>query len=111
MKNGFYYNRFIDNKDKQDYRAEFANFILKYVYKDFNGEVTEELKKASEHLHENVRNIYELISDEIPLLFYYDLVRFGRDNFDSLFEDNDTSYEQALADTLKACEVYYKNQE
>jgi hypothetical protein len=93
-------------KDEIDYRAEFANYICKLLV-DKHGSPEEAVKhfeEASIHLHENVRNIYELISSEIPLMALYDLKHVEPDDCDYTQEEHDNE----MKITLQACEKYYK---
>ena len=102
---------FNKNIEDNDYRSDFANYICKLLV-DKHGtpeEAVKHLEEASSYLHEHVRNIYELISSEIPLLALYDLTlcpnhEADPDNWDFTQEE----YDQALSRTLEACEKYYK---
>lgn len=93
-----------------DDRSEFANRICKLLYNKHNGNVDEAIKEGKlifDDLHEYVRNIYELIGNEIPfeipLMYYNDLLTHGKENYDM----SDEEYNKAIIDTKKACELQY----
>lgn len=99
----FEFNKDIENNDQ---RADFANYICQLLV-DKHGspeEAVKHLDEASGYLHEFVRNIYELIGREIPLLALYDL-------YDTPDPSNwcftQEEYDEAIERTLKACKEYY----
>lgn len=99
---------FIDKNDL-NYRSEFANRVCKLLY-DKYGDIdkainSNEAKELFNDFEENIRNIYELVDIEIPLYAYYNLMKYGKDNWGF----NDTEYHIALYDCIKACELYYNS--
>ena len=87
-------------------RSIFANHICKLIYQKNNGDVDKSIIEAEplfDGMQEYVRNIYELIEREIPLYAYYELVKYGADNFD-LSEDE---YQEAKIKVRAACDLYY----
>lgn len=92
--------------DECDERALFANRICKILYDKHNGNPDEAIidgKKIFEGMEKFVRNIYELVENEIPLYAYSRLLELGKDNYDLTQEE----YESALDATIKACLYYY----
>lgn len=99
--------KFKTDLESLDERSVFANRILKLIYDKHNGDIDsaiKEIKPILDGLEEFVRNIYELIDNEIPLYHYYELLENGADDFD-LTEDE---YQEWLQITRKACVYYYK---
>jgi len=69
-----------------DDRAAFANAIFKLVYRKYNGDFNnvlflDECKQMTAWLYDHVRNIYEVIQSEIPLMAYMDVLEGGADGF------------------------------
>ena len=90
----------------EDYRAGFANRICKLLYYKSNGDLNKCVKEGDNlfiDIENHVRNVYELIDSNIPLMAYYELLNDGPDNWDFTAEE----YEQALLRTAKACKEYY----
>lgn len=92
--------------DELSDRAIFANKICKLIYQKHKGDINlalEEYKDLDGYLHEYVRNIYELIQDEIPLMAYHDLIEDGASNYDL----SDEEYEEAKRRCIEAAKIYY----
>lgn len=98
---------FKKDQSKLDDRSVFANTICKLLINKYNNSIDEALLHVGpiyKDFEEHVRNVYELINDEIPLFALYDLKKEGAaDNFGL----SDDEYTQALANTEKACIEYY----
>lgn len=91
-----------------DDRSKFANLILSNSFKLHNCEFSEDflsdLKKIRNWLDEYVRNIYEVIDDEIPLLAYYQVKKYGSSGF-CAWEEYETN--DALELIAKYCKEIY----
>ena len=99
-----YYN-FV-NSETLDYRSDFANAICKLIYQKNNGDIdasAKEFAKFDGYLSEYVRNIYEVISDEIPLWAYYKLINGDASDYDL----NQEEYVEAKRRCVEACKVFY----
>lgn len=87
-------------------RSGFANMVCRLLYLQ-NGKDLDKAIKEGESIfcefEEHVRNIYELIDDSIPLIAYYELKKYGADNWG--FDEQE--YTQAIENSKKACEDYY----
>lgn len=100
--------------DNLDFRSDFANDVCKLLVDKYNGDYMEAVKNIDniyEHFFDNVRNIYELVDNEIPLFALYELLQDGAiDNFGFGDEDEelDDTYEACLDRTKKACEIIFK---
>lgn len=95
------------DKDHLNYRAEFANRICKLLYDKSNGNIDKAIidgEKLFNDLHENVRNIYELVNSQIPLMTYYELKKYDADNWGF----SDEEYTINLEVTKAACKDYYE---
>lgn len=87
-------------------RSGFANRICKLIHQQNGGDIDKSIKEGEyifNDLNEFVRNIYELIDTEIPLMAYAELKEHGADNYGF----SDEEYEQALESSKKACVEYY----
>lgn len=83
--------------DKDDDRANFANYVCELLISNYvKGGSLEFVKEAFDHFEDNIDNIYELIHDHIPLFALYRLKLYGKDNFG--FDD------QEFDDAIKSCE-------
>lgn len=94
------------NLKKLDERSIFANRICKFIYLKHNGDLVAAIKEAEPFLIDLetfVRNIYELVENEIPLYAYYQFVKFGADNYGFKEEDTD----EILSKIKDACKFYY----
>lgn len=90
-----------------DNRSLFANRICKLIYQKHDGNIDEAIKEAEpffEDLHEHVRNIYELIPTEIPLMYYRDLLKFGKDNY---YDISEQEYQKIILFTKNKCVEQY----
>lgn len=100
---------FVNKEDAFDKdRAGFANRICELLYIQSGYDVDKAISNGEDifsDLNEHVRNIYELIDKYIPLMAYYELKEYGKENFDM----DDNEYEEAIINTKKACDVYYKD--
>lgn len=89
-------------------RSNFANRVLKLIYQKNNYDIDKSIIEAEpffDDFEEHVRNIYELISSEIPLYAYYELKKYGADNFGL----TDDEYIEAINNTITASNRYYKD--
>jgi len=87
-------------------RSGFANRICKLIYNQSGNDIEKAIKEYENifsDIDEHVENIYELIGEYIPLIAYYELKKYGADNYD--FDDEE--YEQALINAKTACDNYY----
>lgn len=69
-------HKFYENDD----RAKFANTCLKRIWQSTEPFSTEQMQAVKElylYFNEYVRNVYEVITDEIPLFAYYNAVKHG----------------------------------
>ena len=76
--------KFIARDKITDPRAEFANFVcdkLGVVDLKTLEKAIPDIKKVQEHFKENVRNIYELVHNKIPMFAYGDLMTLGAENW------------------------------
>ena len=96
------------DRERVDYRAQFANEILQLVYDKYNGKLTfkmmAEVGEFNGYLEGNVRNIYEVIDSEIPLLALYELHLHEPSNWGFTKEE----HEAAIARTKKAVIEYHQ---
>lgn len=89
-----------------DERSVFANRICKLIFDKHSGDLDKAIIEAEPYfkdLEVFVRNIYELVQNEIPLYAYYRLLKYGADNWG--FEENE--YQEKIAKTRDACTLYY----
>ena len=89
-----------------DDRSVFANRICKLIFQKHNGNLDKAIVEAEpifNDLERFVRNIYELVETEIPLYAYFQLLKYGANNW--RFDQNE--YKQKIAKTQDACIVYY----
>lgn len=87
-------------------RSGFANRVCKLIYNQSNNDIDKAIdngKNIFKDFSINVRNIYELIDEYIPLIAYYELIQNGADNYDL----NDEEYKHALDNCKAACFDYY----
>lgn len=100
--------QFKENNELLDERSLFANLGLKLIYQSQDGVLKNclpQLEEYWERLEENVRNVYELVETELPLIAYMKLRALGLDGWDFTEEE----YDAALASTEKACHEYYND--
>lgn len=100
MKFGF------EEKDKLDYRSEFANRVCKMIWYEYGGDIqraVDSMKDIYNDFHENVGNIYELCDDEIPLFAFYNFEKRNKDE-----ELSDEDYDREYDRIYKACDYYYE---
>ena len=69
----------LTQENVKDYRAKGANHLFGLLYNQYLGQITnerfiEEANQISTYLNEYVRNIYECIHKEIPVLLYLDIL-------------------------------------
>lgn len=91
-----------------DTRSIFANRVCKLLYQKHNGDLEKAMKEGEiffEEFEILIRNIYELVENEIPLYALFRLRKYGADNFG--FDDEE--YLSAETNCIIACEKYYKN--
>lgn len=94
-----------------DDRAVFANIACKLLYQKYNGQFSSvtfqnELRILRSYFEEYVRNIYEVIHDEIPLFAWADYLRYGYDK-DQWCDDTELTEEQYVKIIFDACKKYY----
>lgn len=95
-------------KSKLDDRAVFVNRICKMIWQLNDSDVYKAVKylnksELNAHIHEHIRNVYELIDEEIPLLAVRDLLAYGAGNWDYTKEE----YQNHLEYQIKQCSKYY----
>ncbi len=98
--------KFSNPYSELDSRSVFANNVCRLLVEKHGGifdDAVDDLEETYNHFEEHVRNIYELISSEIPLFALYDLKRYGADNWSF----TQTEYEEALTRANVACYEYY----
>lgn len=90
----------------EDSRSIFINKICKLLVIKNNGDIDAAVLDFADingDIHENIRNVYELISHEIPLMALYDLKRYDANNYGI----TDKEYKNALKKTYEACIDFY----
>lgn len=95
--------------DVKDFRAVGANKIFGMLYDQYLGQITcegfiKEAKELSSYLQEYVRNIYECIDNEIPVLMYLDIL--DANNMEDINID-DLTKEEALKQVKEAIHIFY----
>lgn len=91
---------------EKDERSIFANNVCKLLVEKHKGNLTDavkELKPIYDNFFDNVRNIYELVDNEIPLFALHELSIQGKGNWDFSEEE----YQSAITRTQKACIDFY----
>lgn len=96
--------------ESSDERAIFANTVLKMLYQKYQGSLVsltflKELAELHVYFKEYVRNIYECVDREIPLLAWSNYMQNG---FDETAFDDEITEEQWKKIIIDACEKYYK---
>lgn len=97
---------FRNDLENLDDRSKMANMMLKLIYQKHNGDLDKclpDVREASAYLQEHVRNIYEVIEGQVPLICYLNLVDFGAKNYNF----TKTEYHEAMEATDRACSLYY----
>lgn len=92
-----------------DHRSVFANRVLAIIYQKYGGDLNVSIAVADELFKDfetHVRNIYELIDDEIPLYRYYELMEYGADNWNY----TDEEYQEEIKKATEACHLYYNKE-
>ncbi|ADG59975.1 hypothetical protein Acj9p075 [Acinetobacter phage Acj9] len=95
-----------------DDRAIFANKIFALIYKKYQGNFSSitfqnEARDLANDLEEYVRNIYECVDREIPMMAWVNLLEHGFD--ESAFDDEDEMTEQKWQQIIfDACKKYYE---
>lgn len=97
--------------EASDDRAIFANKVLKMLYQKYQGSLLsltflKELAELHVYFEEYVRNIYECIDREIPLLAWSNYMHHGFDK--TAFDEGEMTEEQWKNIIIEACEKYYK---
>lgn len=92
-----------------DDRSAFANDIFKLIYNKYYGEFSNilMLKESSDmvdRLYEHVRNIYEVIDSEIPMMAYIQVYKNGSNGYSEWEEYSDS---EALDIIESYCHKYY----
>ena len=94
-------------KELDDVRSIFGNRVCKLLYQKYNGNLEEAMKEGEIFFDEFeilIRNIYEIVEQEIPLYALFRLRKYGADNFG--FDDDE--YLNAETNCIVACGIYYK---
>jgi hypothetical protein len=97
---------FVADLSKLDERSIFANRVLKLIYQKNEGDINKSMEEADpffDDFDNLVRNIYELIENEIPLYAYRNLLKYGRDNWGY----TEIEFKDKITKTIDACEFYY----
>ena len=84
-----------------DERSNFANDVSLLILQSVHNDIEEALKlvpKFYKHFDINVRNVYELINNYIPLFALYELKKYGADNYGL----SDEEYEVAIQNCIGA---------
>ena len=92
---------------KVDDRSKFANKIFSLIYQKHKGDLgncIDECEQYKFYLDEHVRNIYELVDDEIPLMRYCELINSKPEDYD-LTKDE---YQELLKIIEERCHWLYK---
>lgn len=92
-----------------DYKAKGANKLFGLLYDQYLGQISTEgfIEEANEiysYLSEYVRNIYEHIHTEIPVMLYLDIL--SEDNMEDIGVYDKTK-EQALKEIKEAIHNFY----
>lgn len=96
------------SNNRLDYRSVFANKICKLFIDKHNGDIfaaVNNFKELNADIHHFIRNVYELVDCEIPLMGLFDLSSYGPDNWDF----NEQEYNEAKDNAIKACREFYKD--
>lgn len=96
--------------EPSDERAIFVNKVLKMLYQKYQGSLVsltflKELAELHVYFKEYIRNIYECVDREIPLLAWSNYMQNG---FDETAFDDEITEEQWKKIIIDACEKYYK---
>lgn len=99
----------LTQENVKDYRAKGANHLFGLLYNQYLGQITnerfiEEANQISTYLNEYVRNIYECIPKEIPVLLYLDIL--DTDNMEDIGLE-DITKEEALKQVKEAIHNFY----
>lgn len=100
---------FKTNFEDLDDRSIFANRVLALIYQKYGGDVYFAIAAAApffQDFENHIKNIYELIEDEIPLYHIYRLVKYGADNWGY----SDEEYKKEIEKTSNACHFYYNKE-
>ena len=97
---------FKTNLNELDERSIFANLVLKLIYQKNNGNLDKAIIEAEPYFTDfeiHIRNVYELVENEIPLYAYGRLMKYGADNFGY----SDKEFTDILYKIRDACVRYY----
>lgn len=89
-----------------DVRSIFANRVCKLLFQKHEGNLEKAMKEGEIFFKEFeilIRNIYEIVEQEIPLYALFRLRKYGADNFGF----DDTEYQDAENNCINACKLYY----
>ena len=87
-------------------REGLANLVCRNLYRLYEGQYNKlepELKELFDGFEVNVKNIYELVDEEIPLFALYRLYTYGADNFGF----NEAEWKSCIERAKKACKEFY----
>ncbi len=95
-----------------DERSEGANIIFKSMWRLYKGDFTNilfisEVSKVHKFLEEHVRNIYEVIDTEIPMMAWINVLTNGHKGYTE-WEDYE-SQSAALYEIEKWCHEHYRH--
>lgn len=101
--------KFKKREELDDGRSIFANCFCELLYKKHNSDLPKIIVDPMFSVfyygaEEHVRNIYEIIDNEIPLFAYFELITLGQTNYDF----TDEEYNEAVNNSITACKEYYK---
>jgi len=95
---------------ENDYRSSFCNKIIQFIVDKNDYDIDLSVKEAYplfEDFENIIRNVYELIDNEIPLWRLSNLLDYksdhGKDNYGYTKEE----YDSLVQGARNACEVYY----
>ena len=96
-----------------DSRSDLANRTCYLIYDMFDGDAHRACTFGERFYgdwEDNIRNFYELVEDEIPLYALYKLSLCKNETgFQSEYDLEDMTYEEAIRKTIEACDLYYTN--
>jgi hypothetical protein len=95
------------NINTGDSRAEFANRIFKLLWQKNNGDIDSVIIEAQPFIRLliiHVKNIYELVEHEIPLIAY---IAYSNEDAMTNFDYSKEELEKHLQEAKKACILFY----
>lgn len=94
-----------------DERAIFANIAFKMLWQKYQGNYSSitfqnEARELAMYFDEYVRNIYEVIDSEIPMMAWTNFLKYGFDA-SAFDEEDEMTSEKRLSMIYDACKKYY----